>query len=464
MIEYRTLDIDGLWNKMDSRATDPQKLIGRRVINTIIERFQTDHVELIIGPRQSGKTTLIMLLIHELLSRGVTPQQILYINLDTIGQMEQFSRPILLVDQVDRLRRNRERIYLFIDEVQRLETPGQYLKGLYDLDKNIKIFATGSSSIELKSKIKEFLTGRKRESHLFPISFKEYVNYQHKIPDLRDSLPIDDKSIIQWKQNETIFGQYLKRTMEEMAIYGGYPAVLRTDDVGSRMDELAEIYRSYVRKDIVEFLRVEKPEVFTQLVKVLASQVGNMVNKSEISSLLGSNAVTISKYLSMLSETYIASYLPPYVSGKRAEVKSAHKCFFIDNGIRNFSVRQFGDLTNRPDKGALIENLIFTELAKDDFLLNADMFYWRSKSGAEMDFVLQTSNGIIPIEIKSGSARPGLLSRSFHAFLDHFSPQFALFLNKDLFHIEMVNQTRVVYIPNHWFLLFGSDLVHSGKV
>lgn len=89
------------------------------------------------------------------------------------------------------------------------------------------------------------------------------------------------------------------------------------------------------------------------------------------------------------------------------------------------------------------------------------MIDWRSKGGAEMDFVLSMPDrgGIIPIEIKSGSARPGLLSKSFHAFLDVFSPHSAIFLNKDLFHIEKVKGTYVSYIPNHWFLLFGPGLI-----
>jgi len=400
-----------------------------------------------------------MMLIHKLAEGDVTPRQVYYINLDTIDEMEQFKNPMLLVEQINQIRRSGERAYLFIDEAQRLENPGKFLKGVYDLDKKIKLFATGSSSLELRSKIKEFLTGRKRETYLFPISFKEYINYENKIPYGLNSVAVGETSLNQWKQDEKLYGQYLMRTMEFMAIYGGYPAVVTAKNQEDRMEELHEIYQSYVKKDVIEFLKVGNSGLFNNLVKVLGSQVGNLVNKSEICSLLGSNAVTVTKYMNFLDETYIAGYLPPYVSSKRTEVKSAHKCYFIDNGLRNFSVRQFSGLSNRPDKGALIENMVFTELVKSNALHNEEVFYWRSKSGAEVDFVLLAKDKVIPAEIKAGPARAGLLSRSFHAFLDRFSPETAIFLNKDLFHIEKVKQTRVYYLPLHWFLLYGSELI-----
>ncbi len=315
--------------------------------------------------------------------------------------------------------------------------------------------------MEIKSKIKEFLTGRKRETHLFPLSFKEFIAHENKIPGALREVKLAEASLEDWRQNEQLYGQYLSRVMEETAVFGGYPAVITAKNRQTGMEELNEIYQSYVKKDVVEFLKVGRSEVFSQLVKVLAAQVGNLINKSEVCSLLGSNLATVSKYMDILKETYIAGYLPPFVSSRRNEVKSAHKCFFMDNGLRNFSLRQFNALNDRADKGALIENLVFTELVKDNALYNEELYYWRSKGGAEIDFVLSIPDkgGIIPIEIKSGPARPGLLSKSFHAFLDVFSPPTAIFLNRDLFHIEKVKQTCVYYIPNHWFLLFGSGLI-----
>lgn len=285
MITYKTLDIDGLWNKLDTYEIDPHQLVPRSQLTKITRRFQSDHVELIIGPRQSGKTTLLMMLMGELAQQGIPPRKIFYINLDTIDQMEQFKNPMLLVDQLDHFRERGERVYLFLDEAQRLETPGKFLKGLYDLNKKIKVFATGSSTLELRSKIKEFLTGRKRETHLYPLSFKEVIRRENKIPAAAVEVKLGQASTADWQKKEKLFGPYLTRIMEDMLIYGGYPAVLTTSDPEERKEELEEIYLSYIKKDIIDFLKVERTDVFNHLVKVLASQVGNLVNKSEICSL-----------------------------------------------------------------------------------------------------------------------------------------------------------------------------------
>ncbi len=170
MITYKTLDIDGLWNRSESRAFDVPDKIFRSDINPIVRRLDRDLIEIIVGPRQSGKTTLLFLLISRLLSDGILPGQIFYLNLDTTIVTSQFDNPSLFVEKLTAQRKNNERIYLILDEVQRLKTPGRFLKGIYDLGKNIKIFVSGSSSLEIRSKIKEFLTGRKRETRLLPRS------------------------------------------------------------------------------------------------------------------------------------------------------------------------------------------------------------------------------------------------------------------------------------------------------
>ena len=123
-----------------------------------------------------------------------------------------------------------------------------------------------------------------------------------------------------------------------------------------------------------------------------------------------------------------------------------------------FSVKLFSSLSNRPDKGAVVENLVFTELLKKASISD-ELYFWRTKAGAEMDFVFQQNDNAIPIEIKSGSAIPGRYSRSFHSFLNRFSPEFAIYLNKDMFKIDKVGNTKVFCIPTHWFLLFGIEML-----
>ena len=458
MIRYRTLDIEGIWGRLESLEFDAGLYIQRFRINDILKRLDLPLIEVILGPRQSGKTTLLFMIISELLSRNIVPEQIFYINMDTIIPTEQFKNPMLLVRQLADQGLAGERAYLFIDEVQRLEYPGRFLKGVYDLGKDIKIVVSGSSSLEIKAKIKESLAGRKRETYLLPLSFREYVLHGKRLPPTLNHVELDRSSVGQWVENEALYGRYLRNRMEEVAVFGGYPGVLKQQKREERLEELSEIHTSYVKRDIIEFLNMEKPARINQLIKVLAGQVGNLMNKSEIASLTGTNTVTLSKYLNILQETYVTAYLPPLVSNRRNEIKRAHKCFFLDNGFRNLSISQFNSLGDRTDKGPLLENMVFSELLKHR-TLDQGIRFWRTKAGSEVDFVISREQEDIPVEIKAGPARPGRLSKSFHAFLDHFSPKKGLFLNRDLFHVTDIKQTRVYYIPIHWFLFSGLEMI-----
>ena len=460
MIRYNTIDINDLWNKSEYREFNAEIKIARRDLKPITSRFDKDLIEIIIGPRQSGKTTLLFFLINRLLFEKILPEQIFYLNLDTIVSDSLFNNPSIFVEQLIAKRKSNKRLFLFLDEIQRLENPGLFLKGVFDLQKNIKIFVSGSSSLEIRSKITEFLTGRKRETHLYPLSFTEIVNHENNLPDTFLGTKLTKKTITKWQKNESVFGAYLAQKMIQTATYGGYPAVYLAQNHDERIETLAEIYNSYLRKDIMDLMKIEKIEVFMKLVQTLSSQTGNLVNKAEICSLIGSNAVTITKFINLLKETYIASLLPPYVSAKRNEIKSAHKCFFMDNGLRNFAIKLFSSISDRPDKGAVLENLVFTELFKK-ITLSESLYFWRTKAGAEMDFVLIKEANPIPIEIKSGPAVSGRYTRSFHAFLNRFSPKTAIFLNKNIFDINCVNQTKVFCIPIHWFLLFGHEMIEN---
>jgi len=129
---------------------------------------------------------------------------------------------------------------------------------IYDLEKNIKIFVSGSSSLEIRSKIKEFLTGRKGETHLLPLSFSEIVAHEKKLPDTLQRKTLSEETIDQWRRNDSIYGAYLSRKISEMAIYGGYPAVYLSENEEECREVIAEIFNSYVRKDVIDLMNIEK--------------------------------------------------------------------------------------------------------------------------------------------------------------------------------------------------------------
>jgi predicted AAA+ superfamily ATPase len=350
------------------------------------------------------------------------------------------------------------KVYLFIDEIQRLESPGLFLKGIYDSRRNIKVFVSGSASFEIKAKVKEFLTGRKRLHLLLPLSFREIVKEKGVIPADLHKQKITRSNMDDWVKSEEVYRKYLDEELENVMLYGFYPAVYTLDHREAKLEELSEIYNSYLKKDVFDYFNVDRPEVFNNLVSVLANQVGNMINVSELCSLLSGSRSTIERYLGILKDTFIVSPVKTFTSNKRSEVKYANKIFFIDLGLRNLALKSFSPLALRPGAGSVSENMVFSELQKNVGPLD-DIYYWRTKSKAEVDFIYSRGEHIIPIEVKTGSAKIGTLTRSFHSFLDTHHPPMAVFLNKDKFAHLQVGQTHVYYIPLHWFLIGGIDMI-----
>ncbi len=459
MISYRTLDLNGLWEKFETRDFEPSQIINRQQIKDITRRLSNKKIEVITGPRQSGKTTLLFQLIYFLQTKkNISSKNIFYINLDSFIDTEKISNPLQFVQTLEKFLSNNKRIYLFIDEIQRLENPGRFLKGIYDLGKKIKIFITGSSSIELKSKIKEYLTGRKIETLLLPVSFTEFVEYENIIPKTTATIEVAPQNLSYWNEQEKIYGKYLTEKLNNFTIFGSYPEILLLKNIDEKIELLGEIYSSYITKDVIDFMNVAKITTYKNLVIALASQIGNLISKTEISSLLGNNLMTISKYLTLLEETFIIHLLPPILSMKRNEIKSSHKLYFIDNGIRNYAVKHFGEINSRSDVGQLIENLVFAELLKN-LEKTEELYFWRTKSGAEVDFVIKSKERIIPIEVKISTAKQEKLSKSFHSFIKKFEPRIAVYLNKDYFGTRKVNGTNVFFIPVKWFLVYGLKMI-----
>jgi predicted AAA+ superfamily ATPase len=446
-----------LWDKTEEDDFNKDEFFKRDIFDKLKKGLHTQKIEVIYGPRQSGKTTLLMFLIHHLNTTGIKENNIWYVNFDLISDYTLFEKPENFLRLYDKM--NVEgKVYLFIDEIQRLESPGLFLKSIYDSRRNIKVFVSGSASFEIKAKVKEFLTGRKRLHLVLPLSFREIVNAKGVIPGDLYKQKITGSTIDDWVKTDEIYRKYLDEELDNVMLYGLYPAVYALDDRESRLEELNEIYNSYLKKDVFDYFNVDRPEVFNNLVNVLANQVGNMINVSELCSLLSGSRNTIERYLGILKDTFIVSPLKTFTSNKRSEVKYASKIFFIDLGLRNLALKSFSPITLRPDSGSMSENMVFSELQKNVELLD-DIYYWRTKSKAEVDFVYSRGEQIIPIEVKTGSAKIGTLTRSFHSFFDTYNPQKAVFLNKDKFAHHKVGQTHVYYIPLRWFLIAGIGMI-----
>jgi predicted AAA+ superfamily ATPase len=313
-----------------------------------------------------------------------------------------------------------------------LEDPGRFLKGIYDIGLPLKFIVSGSSSLEVRSKVFESLVGMKRVFYLWPFSFKEYLSSQS--PPLE--LPAMDAS-------ETTKRAVLDK-LYEFLVFGGYPRVVLAKVADEKIQLLNEIYSSYVEKDIVGLLRISDPLLFTRLVTLLASQVGGLVNLSEIGNTLRIDQRKIEAYIAALENTFIVRLVRPYSTNIRKELAKMPKVYFVDAGLRNFSLRDFRRFLEGPDKGKLLENFVFTVLVRRS---EGGVNFWRTKDKAEVNFVVRDYLGnVIPIEVKALSLGDFRIPNGLRSFIKRYRPKRAFVVNLSMGGSVVYGDTEVSFI------------------
>jgi predicted AAA+ superfamily ATPase len=230
-----------------------------------------------------------------------------------------------------------------------------------------------------------------------------------------------------------------------MALEGGYPPVVLSE---MPQNELTTLVESFVVKDASDRFRIRNIPAFRKILEMAASQIGNLCNYSEWAQVAGISVESTRDYTSLLVNAHVIKLVPPFVGGKRAEITSTPKVFFLDNGVRNRLFGGFSPLQRRSDHGALIENYVFTELVKSINPLLDEVRFWRSKSGAEVDFVVNRSGEIEAWEVKAGNAR-GRISRSARSFIDAYKPAEFYVVNSSVHEALKIGETTVRFLLPH---------------
>lgn len=340
--------------------------ITRFIQQSCLDHLATNRkVMLIFGPRQAGKTTLVKQIAE------ISGLKVLYLSAD-------LSRNENLLMQRDlKLLSDLTEGYqlLIIDEAQRVSEIGLVLKIIYDEMPQLKIIATGSSSFDLANKTVEPLTGRKQVFHLLPFSLGEispgFNNYE------------------------------LDQKLEDFLIYGMYPEVY-TSSSNQKRDIIEEICESYLFKDVLQLTTVKYTAKIRDLLRLLAFQVGQQVSIHELTQKLALNRDTVERYIDLLEKAFVIFRLPAYSRNLRNEVSKMDKIFFYDTGIRNSLIDNLKPLSQRIDVGNLWENFIVAERRKQILYqrIHVQSYFWRTYSGAEIDYIEEGENGLTGYEIK----------------------------------------------------------------
>jgi len=372
---------------------------------------------LLIGPRQSGKTTLMKSLQRDLEKRG---DRTLFFSLDFEYDREFFVSQQQFLKKVE-METGGQKAFVFIDEIQRKEDAGIFLKGIYDMGLPYKLIVSGSGSIDLKAKVRESMAGRKRVYELYPLSLTEFINFKTEYRYEKSFFKFLE---LEKKRSGILLHEYLN--------YGGYPGVVLEPESREKMRVMEEIYRSYIEKDIAYIMRVEKTDAFSLLIKVLADQAGRLINYSELSNTLGLSLPTVKNYLWYAENTFILERLTPFFKNVRSEISKSPVAYFIDLGFRNYALRIFGNLFRPDDLGFAFQNLVFLILREKLKWSNMSIHYWRTKSGAEVDFVIDSGREVIPVEVKYGNIARPFLPKNLEGFAEKNKPKRCYIINGSL--------------------------------
>ena len=407
-------------------------MIKRTIRPDIEKHLLQKEISLITGPRQSGKTTLMDLIRQGLKERG---ESTLYLNLDIEWDRTHFESQSALIRKLE-LELGKKGGFVFIDEIQRKEDAGLFLKGIYDSKLPYKFIVSGSGSLELKEKIHESLAGRKRLFELTTITFEEFVNH---------------KTDYRYKENPKGFFEIERDRTQQLLLeymnFGGYPRVVLEPKISEKLLIIDEIYRSVLEKDIAYLLKVDKADVFGNLIKVLAGQIGNMISYSELSSTLNISYQTVKKYLWYCQKTFLLELVSPYARNIRKEISRSPEPYFWDLGLRNYSLGQFGYLTSPSEMGFVFENFVFLLLKTRLAHGLSSLHFWRTKDKAEVDFIVERGKDITPIEVKYKYLKKEEVPRSLRSFIERYSPPEAYIINLNLSTDLKIGDTKLVFIP-----------------
>jgi len=407
----------------------------RKIEKNLEPWLKRKEVIVIKGPRQTGKTTLLLHL-RERFS-GI------YVTLE-----DEEIKNALEKDPKVFVKKFGKKKFLFIDEAQYLKNIGKILKLLFDLfSEKLKLVVSGSGSFDIKVEVSKYLVGRAVFFELFPLDFEEFLLWRKK--DLYEIF-LDYKKnfldfILKGKKIkvEPVFKKEFQRAFQEYILYGGFPAIVKEKNEEIKKKLLKDLVRTYLERDVFFFLGVRHLEKFRNFLRYLAFNSGNILNVSSLASDLKMDFRTAEDYLNILEQTYIISQLPPFYKNLATELKKAKKVYLLDTGLRNTIMDNFLELEKRTDKGQILENYVFLELKKNFEKIK----YWRTSGGAEIDFILEIEKEILPIEVKS----EGKITKGFLSFLKRYHPKRAVIFTQKDFSFRKINKTQIAFLPHFLF-------------
>jgi hypothetical protein len=428
----------------------------RNLFSQIADTLDDRRIVAIIGPRRTGKTTLMFQLMDMLIrEKGIDPRHILFFSCDDIELRE---KKELIGDVIktyfeDFLRQDyrEEKCYVFIDEIHWVRDWQLWLKKYYDMKYNIKFIITGSSSAKIKREQKESLTGRMSEFTLYPMTFREFLKFNNV--DTGKNLVLKEMSLKGLELERQRYGPKLileiKKLLDEYLLTGGLPEWFETKNLSKWQKKLREdIIKRVVYDDIAMLYSVKTPSKIEALIKLLSALQSRAYSYNSLANTLGIDNETAGQYVSYLKESHIIFETMNYAASVEKQLRKNYKFVIFDSGIRN-AIERVRTLTTA-DTGYIIEGSV-----QQHFLWNTQgeaytVFYWREKE--EVDVVIKTDTDTIPVEVKYRSKITASDLEGLAKFISKYKSPLAMVITKDTLELRKIAGTDVLFISAWLFL------------
>jgi uncharacterized protein len=375
-------------------------MIKREIVKLLKEYAREFRSVLVVGPRQSGKTTLVQETFSE------KP----YVSLENPDER-------LLAETDSRAFLSRFPNGAILDEVQRAPVLLSYLQEILDRTQQDGMFIlTGSNNILLQENISQTLAGRMGVLDLFPLSYREISSLE---------------------KDYTLYDLIFKGTYPEIYNKNRNPVLWYSSYI-----------RTYIERDVRQLKNIENISLFIKFLKICSGRIGQQLNVSALSNECGIDLKTVNSWLSILEQTYVIKLIQPYYNNFNKRILKSPKLYFVDTGLACslLGIRKIEELKLSHFRGALVENYVIMECVKSNSNDNKDQsfYYWRDNKGVEVDLIIDNGTTFLPIEIKSAQTFSKDFTNNLKKIMNYSGIQKAVIVYDGEMHFEDSNGIKLV--------------------
>ena len=414
-------------------------MIRRDILWKIRASLWLKEIILVTGPRSVGKTTLLTVLKNELKHDW---KDIIFLSLDDEKDLWNFRSALWFTGYITGII-GRKPCTIIIDNIEHQKDVAHILREIYDTDLPYKFILGSTGDKWLIRGLNEILGPRMKTFELKTCSFKEFLQYKTGY--------YEPGTLINFFKNHT---SPIQDYLLEFMAFGGYPDIIMEDSHDKKRELIKQIYKKHIEKDVSHGLVVRRTDAYKQVNAILANNIQHPLTYKHIALEANITFPTLKQYIQIGEATYITNILSPISSGDNTnEITKSPLVYFADTGLRNYLIHTFWDIHRAQNEFPLFKNTIANILLDFGKKNEKELHFWKTKQGAEVDFVLAGRNNTapLPIEISQHARTNGDITRSMRWFIDRYNPPLAWVITPKYEWTITVNKTLVRFMP-YWYL------------